>query len=168
LIAKYGKVVTVNQIEVEASYTWDYQQIHNRIQQLVKNGCLIRGKRSPYSISELSSRGFLSVSPYVIANLLVEESYVSFEAALAYRGMFDQFTDQYVSVSLRQFKTVNLDPIQYRFIKTQDKLYVGGETVTIENLAAKIAFAEKTLVDMIHFRKSKYAVDLVIEKLDEH
>ena len=74
LIAKYGKVVTVNQIEAEASHIWDYQQTHNRIQKLMKNGWLIRIKRGLYVISELSSRGFLSVSPYVIANLLVEES----------------------------------------------------------------------------------------------
>jgi len=168
LIAKYGKVVTAGQIESEARDTWNYQQTHNRIQQLVKNGWLMRIKRGLYVISELSSRGFLSVSPYVISNLLVEESYVSFEAALAYRGMFDQFADQYISVSLKQFKTVNLDPVQYRFIKTKDKLYTGWEEVLIDNLTAKIAYAEKALVDMIHFRKSKYAVDLVIEKLQEH
>jgi predicted transcriptional regulator of viral defense system len=104
LIAKYGKVVTARQIEAEARHTWDYQQTHNRIQQLVKNGWLIRIKRGLYAIADLSSRGFLSVSPYVIANLLVEKSYVSFEAALAYRGMFDQFTGQFISVSLKQFK----------------------------------------------------------------
>ena len=82
--------------------------------------------------------------------------------------MFDQFTDQYISVSLRQYNAVNLDPIQYRFIKTQEKLYAGWETVSIENLTARIAFAEKALVDIIHFRTSKYAVDLVIEKLQDH
>ncbi|MEN8242849.1 MAG: type IV toxin-antitoxin system AbiEi family antitoxin domain-containing protein [Chloroflexota bacterium] len=168
LIAKYGKVVTARQIASEARHTWDYQQTHNRIQQLVKNGWLIRIKRGLYVISELSSRGFLSISPYVVSNLLVEESYVSFEAALAYHGMFDQFTDQFISVSLKQFKAVNLEPIYYRFIKTQPKLYTGWEAVTIENLPAKIAFAEKALVDLIHFRKNKYAVDLLIEKLQDH
>ncbi len=168
LIVKYGKVVTSKQIEAEAKSTWDYQQVHNRIQQLVKNGWLIRVKRGLYVLSELSSRGFLSVSPYVIANLLVEESYVSFEAALAYHSMFDQFTDQYISVSLKQYKPVNLEPIQYRFIKTQEKLYTGWESLTIENQPAKIALAEKALVDMIHFRKSKYAVDLVVEKLQDY
>ena len=71
LIAKYGKVVTASQIEAEAKHTWDYQQTHNRIQQLVKNGWLIRIKRGLYVISELSSRGFLSLSPFVIANLLL-------------------------------------------------------------------------------------------------
>lgn len=168
LIAKYGKVVTVSQIEVEARHTWDYQQTHNRIQQLVKNGWLIRIKRGLYVIADLSSRGFLSVSPYVIANLLVEESYVSFEAALAYRGMFDQFTGQLTAISLKQFKVTELDSIQYRFIKTQPKMFDGWEAVEIENMSAKIALAEKALVDLIHFRKGKYVVDLVIEKLQNY
>lgn len=165
LIAKYGIIVTTNQIEEVASSTWDYQQTHNRIQQLVKNGWLIRIKRGLYVISDLSSRGFLSISPYVIANLLVEDSFVSFEAALAHRGMFDQFVSQFTSLSLKQYKLTKLDTVQYRFIKAQEKMFVGWESVEIENLPAKIAFAEKALVDMVYFRKGKYVVDLVIEKL---
>ena len=168
LIIRYGKVVTANQIEAKAKHIWDYQQTHNRIQQLVKNGWLIRIKRGVYLIADLSSRGFISVSPYVIASLLVEDSYVSFEAALAYRGMFDQFTGQFTSVSVKQYKVKDLDSIQYRFVKTQQKMFSGWEEVKIENMSAKIAFAEKALVDMIHFRKGKYVVDLVIEKLKDH
>ncbi len=168
LIAKYGQVVTADQIHAEVKDTWGYQQTKNRISQLVKHGWLIRIKRGLYAISDLSSRGFLSVSPYVIAHLLVQESYVSFEAALAYHGMFDQFTDQFISVSLTQFKTVQLNSIQYRFIKTKKELYFGWQETMIDNVTAHIATAEKALVDMVHFRKSKYAVDLVIEKLQDY
>ena len=168
LIAKYGQVVTADQIHVEATGTWGYQQTKNRISQLVKHGWLIRIKRGLYAISDLSSRGFLSVSPYAVAHLLVQGSYVSFEAALAYHGMFDQFTDQFVSVSLTQFQTVQLNSIQYRFIKAKKELYFGWQEAMIDNMAAHIATAEKALVDMVHFRKSKYAVDLMIEKLQDY
>jgi predicted transcriptional regulator of viral defense system len=165
LIAKYGKVATAKQIEVEAKGTWDYQQTHNRIQRLVKNGWLVRIKRGLYAINDLGSRGSISISPYVIAGILVEDSYVSFEAALNYHAMFDQFVQQFTSVSLRQYKTTDLESIQYRFIKTREGFFVGWEQVEIENMTAKIASAEKALVDLIHFRTSEYAVDLVIEKL---
>jgi len=168
LIAKYGKVATAKQIEAEAEGTWDYQQTHNRIQQLVKNGWLIRIKRGLYAINDLSSRGFLSVSPYVVAGLLVEDSYVSFEAALNCRGMFDQFVQQYTSVSLKQYKETSLESIQYRFIKSQNNFFIGWEQVKIENMTARIANAEKALVDLIRFRTGKYVVDLVIEKLQNH
>lgn len=168
LIAKYGKVVTANQIESEAKGLWDYQQTHNRIQQLVKNGWFIRIKRGLYAINDLSSRGFLSLSPYVVAGLLVEESYVSFEAALNYHGMFDQFVQTFTSIALKQYKTTNLESIQYQFIKTQDQQFVGWNNVEIENMTAQIASAEKALVDLIHFRTGRYAVDLVIEKLQTY
>ena len=168
LIAKYGKVATIKQIEAEAKDMWDYQQTHNRIQQLVKNGWLIRIKRGLYAINDLSSRGFLSISPYIVAGLLVDNSYVSFEAALNFRGMFDQFVQKYTSVSLKQYKETNLESIQYRFIKTQEKYFVGWEQVDIENMSTKIADAEKALVDIIHFRTGKYMVDLVIEILQNH
>jgi len=168
LIAKYGKVATTKQIESEAKDTWDYQQMHNRIQQLVKNGWLVRIKRGLYGISDLSGRGFLSISPYVVAGLLVEDSYVSFEAALNYRGMFDQFVQLYSSVSLKQYKMTELEPIHYQFIKSQEKFYAGWEKVEIENMSAKIASAEKALIDLIHFRTSKYVIDLVLEKLQDH
>jgi predicted transcriptional regulator of viral defense system len=165
LIATYGKVVTANQIEEEARTTWDYQQTHNRVQQLLKNGWLIRIKRGLYAVNDLSSRGYLSVSPYVIANLLVADSYVSFEAALHYRGMFDQFVNQFSSVSLKQYKETSLESIRYRFIKSQEKFFIGWEEVGIENMTTNIAYREKALVDLIHFRSDTYVVDLVIEKL---
>ncbi len=38
----------------------------------------------------------------------------------------------------------------------------------IDNKAVRIAHVEKALVDMIHFHRSKYSVDLVIEKLKEY
>jgi len=168
LIAKYGKVAASDQIEAEAKDIWGYQHTHNRIQQLVKNGWLVRVKRGLYAVNDLSSRGFLSISPFVVAGLLVQDSYVSFEAALNYRGMFDQFVQQFTSVSLRQYKKTQLESIHYRFIKTQENFFVGWEQVEIEAMAARIASAEKALVDLIHFRTGEYVVDLVIEKLQTH
>ena len=168
LIAKHGKVVSTQHIHAEADSSWSDQYIKKRIGRLVDAGWLIRIKRGLYAISDLSSRGFLTTSPYAVAHLLVGESYVSFEAALAYHGMFDQFTDQYRSVALRQYKTVQLKGIQYQFIKTKKTMYIGWERVEVEGLNAQIARPEKALVDMIYFRKSHYAVDLVIEKLCTH
>jgi len=168
LIAKYGKVVTAKQIEAEAINTWNYQQTHNRVQQLLKNGWLIRIKRGLYAVNDLSSRGYLSISPYVIANLLVTDSYVSFEAALHYRGMFDQYVHQFSSVSLKQYKETSLESIRYRFIKSQEKFFIGWEEVEVENMTTNIAYSEKALVDLIHFRSDTYVVDLVFEKLNNY
>jgi hypothetical protein len=75
---------------------------------------------------------------------------------------------QITSISLKQYKTTDLESIQYRFIKTKENFFVGWEQVEIENMTVRIASAEKALVDLIHFRTGKYVVDLVIEKLQTY
>lgn len=167
LIARYGQIVTIDQIYNETKNR-DLQQTKNLVVKMVRNGWFIRIKKGIYAISDLSNRGFLSLSPYVVAHLLVKESYVSFESALAYHGMFDQLTGKVISVSKTKYKTTSLNNIQYDFLNVKDQYFFGWQEVTIDNQTTHIAYAEKALVDMIHFHRSKYSVDLVIEKLKEY
>lgn len=168
LIAKYGQVVTSHQIYQEVGNLFDYQQTKNLVSKLVKNGWLVRIKRELYAISDLSSRGYLNLSPYMVANLLLPESYVSFESALAYHGMFDQLTQKSVSLSPKMHKAVELSGITYTFVKTKPAYFFGWQEVAIGSHSANIATPEKALIDMVNFHKSQYSIDLVIEKLVEH
>ena len=168
LIVKHGQIVTSGQIFSEAERYWDYKQAKNLVTKLVKNGWLIRIKRGLYAISDLSSRGFLSLSPNVAANLLNQESYVSFESALQHYGIIDQFVGKTVSVSLIQYKSVELAGIEYSFVKTKPRFYFGWQTVTVGSQTARIATPEKALIDSVHFHRSQYSIDLVIEKLLDH
>jgi len=168
LIVKYSQIVTFDQIFNEAKDNWDYKQAKNLITKLVKNGWLIRIKKGLYAISDLSTRGSLSLAPYTVANLLVADSYVSFESALQQYGMFDQLTDKTISVSLKEYKPVILHSIEYSFIKTKPDYYFGWQEIIIDNHTTRIATPEKALIDIVNFHKSQYAVDLVIEKLLEH
>lgn len=168
LIARHGQIVSIDQIYEEAKSNWDLQQTKNLVVKLVRNGWLIRIKKGLYVISDLSNRGFLSLSPYVVANLLVKESYVSFESALSYHGMFDQLTNKVISVSTSKYKDVMLNNIEYDFLNVKDQFFFGWQEVVVDNQSVRIAYVEKALVDMIHFHRSKYSVDLVIEKLKEH
>jgi len=169
LIASYGHIVTSDQIYNQAQTTWDQKKaVKNVITKLTANGWLIRLKKGLYAISDLSSRGFLSLSPYVVANFLVRESYVSFESALAYRGMFDQLTDKIISVSMVRYKDAHLNSVEYSFVKAKKELFWGWEDLVIDGQNARIATAEKALIDMIQLHRSKYTVDLVIEKLREY
>lgn len=168
LIVKYGQIATSGQILSQAEDSWDYKQAKNLVTKLVKNGWLIRIKRGLYAISDLSTRGFLTLSPYVVANLLVPDSYVSFESALQQYGMFDQLTDTTISVSLKMYKVVKINSIEYSFVKTKPEYYFGWQEVNVDNRNARVATPEKALIDMVNFHKSQYAIDLVIEKLQEH
>ncbi|MBI4994621.1 hypothetical protein HZC21_03185 [Candidatus Peregrinibacteria bacterium] len=165
---KYGDIVTAEQIFSEAGTFMNHQQIEYLIATLTKQGWLVRIRKGLYTISDLSTRGFLSLSPYSVANLLVKDSYVSFESALHHNGMFDQLTDKIISVSLKMHKTVRLQNIQYSFIKTKADYYFGWQEIKIDNKIARVATAEKALIDMVNFHRSIYAVDLVIEKLRKH
>jgi len=165
LIVKYGQIVTSEQIYAQGKDVWDQQVAKNVVTRLTRNGWLIRVKRGLYAISDLSNRGFLSLSPSVVANLLVKDSYVSFESALAYHGMFDQLTNKTISISRVQYKTVQLQSVEYSFVKVLEKWFFGWEKVIIDNKTVRVATAEKALIDMIQFHKSKYTVDLVVEKL---
>lgn len=168
LIAKYGQIVTSDQIYAQAQSEEAQRQLKKLVTRLVKTGWLIRVRRGLYAISDFSNRGFLSLSPYVVANLLVKESYVSFESALAYRGMFDQLTDKIISISKMQYKDLQLNSVEYSFVTVKENLFLGFEDVVIEGHSARIATAEKALIDMVQFHRSKYTVDLVIEKLKEY
>ncbi|MFH1543124.1 MAG: type IV toxin-antitoxin system AbiEi family antitoxin domain-containing protein [Patescibacteria group bacterium] len=168
LIVKYSQIVTFDQIFNEAKDNWDYKQAKNLITKLVKNGWLIRIKRGLYAISDLSTRGSLSLSPYTVANLLVANSYVSFESALQQYGMFNQLTDKTVSISLKKYKNVVLDSVEYSFIKTKPDYYFGWQEIVIDNHTTRIAVPEKALIDIANFHKSQYSIDLVVEKLLEH
>jgi len=165
LIVAHGRIVTSSQIYDKAKDVWSQQQTKKVIGKLAENGWLIRIKRGLYAVSDLSNRGFLSLSPHVVANLLVKDSYVSFESALSYRGLFDQLTNKVISVSKSRYKAIPINAIEYDFVKVQEKWFFGWEDVVIENQKGRIATAEKALIDTIQFHKSKYSVDLVIEKL---
>ena len=168
LIVKHGQIVTSGQIISQAEGNWDYKQAKNLITKLVMNGWLMRIKRGLYAISDLSTRGFLTLSPYVVANLLVPDSYVSFESALQQYGMFDQLTDKTISVSLKMYKAVKLNSTVYSFVKTKPDYFFGWQEVNVDNKSVRVATPEKALIDMVNFHKSQYAIDLVIEKLQEH
>ena len=168
LIVKYGQIVASEQVYKEAEGVWDQQQAKKLVTKLVGNGWLIRIKRGLYAISDFSNRGFLSLSPYIVANLLVKDSYVSFESALSYYGMFDQLTNKVISIAKNRYKAVQLENTEYSFVNVKDQFFFGWQEVTIEGKAVRIATAEKALIDIIHFHKSKYSVDVVIEKLQEH
>lgn len=168
LLVKYGQIVTFGQIRTEVATTRDYAQTKKLVSTLVANGWLVRIKRGVYAISDLSTRGFLSLSPLKIANLLTPDSYVSFEAALQQQGMFDQLVGKTISISLIQHPLVNLAGQEYRFIKTQPKYYFGFQEIRVDNTTARVATPEKALVDMVNFHRSQYALDLVIEKLAEY
>ena len=168
LIAKYGLIVNFEQIQSEVWQNLSRQQIRNLVAKMSKNGWLVRIKKGVYYIANLESRGFANVSASVIAQTILEESYVSFEAALQHHGIFDQHLRTVSSVCLKKYADKEIQGITYKFVKTSRKNYYGFEQVRIEGTAVKIATLEKAILDMLHFQRSINSLDLVLEKLKEY
>jgi len=168
LIVKYGLVVTFDQVFKELKNTKSRQEIYNQVGKLSKAGWLARITKGVYYIANLESRGTVSVSVFALARLLAKDSYVSFEGALQYHGMFDQHLRTIRSVSLKKRKMAILQKINYEFIKTGKKNFYGYETVWQEGQEARVATAEKAILDMLNFKRSASAVDLIAEKLREY
>lgn len=162
-IITYGDVASFEQLA--ALSNMDRVYARKRISQLADQGWLVRIKKGLYAISDISSRGFLRLSHYTVAQLLVEESYISFEAALQYHGMYDQLQQAIRSVACKQHKTTEVNGLTYRFIKTSDTYFYGWETVVADGRQVKVATAEKALLDLLMFQRTTYTADLVLETL---
>jgi predicted transcriptional regulator of viral defense system len=159
----YGDVASFEQLA--ALSEMDRAYARKRISQLADQGWLVRLKKGLYALSDISSRGFLRLSHYAVAQLLVEESYVSFETALQYHGMYDQLQQMIRSVACKQYKTTEVGGLTYRFIKTTDAYFYGWDTVAIDTRQVKMATAEKALLDLLLFERTTYTTDLVLETL---
>lgn len=162
-IIAYGDVASFDQLAALSGMEREYAR--KRISQLAAQGWLVRIKKGLYALSDLSSRGFLRLSQYTVAQLLVEESYVSFEAALQYHGMYDQLLQTIGSVACKQYKTTEVGSSTYRFTKTSAAFFYGWETIVIEWHQVKMATAEKALLDILMFERTTYTADLVLETL---
>lgn len=161
---EFGAVVTFDQLRSLLDEDVQYTRI--RVSKLVKQSWLKRIKKGIFVISDLSTRGKLSISPSAIVNLLVEEAYISFETALQFHGLYDQLLTNINSVSLKQYKSTVVDGYTYTFIKTQQQYFYGWDSHSVDGQKVKIASAEKALIDLIQFHRGRYSTNLVLEKLD--
>lgn len=168
LIAKYGIVIRFENIYDLLKNQMTPQVIRNIAHKLTRKGWLVRIKRGVYAISTLEGRGFLSISPYRVAQMLLAESYISFLGALQYHNMFEQMLKSIVSISQKSFKTYNLENINYKFVKTKKDLYFGWQNVLIDGEYVKIAEPEKAILDILQFERNRYTVDIIIEIFEKY
>lgn len=160
---QYGTIITLDQLNELFNDNRGY--LRKRVSKLIDQGWLTRIKNGTYALSDLSTRGSLSISHLAITNLLVDHAYVSFESALQYHGLYDQLLSKIAMVSLKQRQATKVDAYTYTFVNTQQEYYYGWQFYQVDGQKVKIADSEKALIDLIQFHRNRYTVDLVIEKL---
>jgi predicted transcriptional regulator of viral defense system len=165
LIAKHGNVVSFDMAYKILGDDKSKQELKNIISGLVKKGWLIRVKRGVFVISDISGRGTISLSQFTIAQIINENSYVSFEAALQHHGLFDQYLRVVTSMGKKKTYNTKFSDWTFKYIKTKDVLFNGYKEFNMDGRLVKIAYKEKAILDFLTYRRNINNIDLVIEKL---
>lgn len=163
-ILAYGNLVRYGELRTLRPNKPDIE-MRRTVSQLVASGWLVRIQKGLYEISDIASLGTLTLSPYVVAQLLLPDSYVTDENALQYHGLHDQLMSSFFSACLVQKKPAEVHGTTYYYLKTHESFYFGFEEVRMGDHRVRIAHAEKALLDMIQLQRSDYAVDRVGEVL---
>ncbi|MBX2997173.1 MAG: hypothetical protein KF893_01590 [Caldilineaceae bacterium] len=162
----YGRIVTFEQIAEAMSESVSREALRYRVAQMSKAGWLIRLKRGVYLVvTDISTLGFVDVSPLVIAQALNRESYISFESALQYHGMFDQLLARIDSVTTITTRRYQVLETTYTFSKIQPDYYFGFRDEQVQGQIVAVAEREKAILDILYFRSSAYTASLILEKL---
>ena len=169
IVLHYSKIVSFEQIQEAIGNEISDGAARKWVAELTQAGWLIRLKKGLYLVvTDISTLGFIDVSELTIAQALIGDSYIAFDAALQYHGMFDQMLARIDSVTKGTTKAYKVGQTIYQFSHIKEDLYFGFNEETLGNDQVKIAHAEKALLDMLYFRTSDYAVSLVLEKLQDY
>ena len=165
IIAFKGKIVTTQDIYKALDRKYSRSSLKKRIYDLKEKGWLIPLRRGLYFVSDISSRGFVNLSPMVLAGAFDQDSYISLEAALSFWGLFEQMLRTISSVTSQRSRKYAFQHNIYRYLKIDKKLYFGFKKENIEGYYAQIAEKEKVILDYLYFKNDTYAIDLLLEKM---
>ena len=167
LITKYGNMVDLDMI-YKIIDNKSNQEIKNTVSMLVKKGWLIRVKRGVFVISNISSRGTTELSQLTISQIIDNNSYISFEAALQHYGLFDQYLRIITSIGNKKTYSVEFNNWVFKYIKTKNYLFKDYKEFNMDGRLVKIATKEKIILDFLTYRRTISNIDLIIEKLKNH
>lgn len=167
IIASKGKIVAAGDIHKALGKKYSKFAIKKRIYDLKEKGWLIPLRRGLYFISDISSRGFVSISPFIIASAFDKDSYISLDSALSFYGLFEQMLRTTSSVTAEKSRKYVFQDNTYRYLKINKKLCFGYKLENLEGYYVKVAELEKVILDYLYFRNDAYSVDLLLEKLQK-
>jgi len=167
IIASSGRIVTADDIYKTLSKKYSKFALKKRIYELKEKGWLIPLRRGLYYICDISSRGFLDISPFIIASAFDKDSYISLDSALSFYNLFEQMLRTTSSITMSKSKKYVFQDNTYRYLRINKKLYFGFKTENLEGYYVKVAELEKVILDYLYFKNDTYSVDLLIEKLQK-
>lgn len=169
VIVRYGRIVTFGKLRQAFRKEYSLAETRNRVSFLSKQGWLVRIKRGLYLVvTDIGSLSSGDISSFTIAQALNKDSYISFENALQYHGMFDQMLSSVGAVTFKRARKYKIKDTQVRFFKIKKKLFFGFSDEKSDIGLVNIAQKEKALIDILYFRSNFYYANLVWEKLNDY
>lgn len=167
IVVSFGRIVTADDIHKALGKEYSIFALKKKIYGLKKKGWLVPFKRGLYYVSDISSRGFVNISPMIIASAFNKNSYISLDSGLSFYGLFEQMLRTTSSVTLSNSKKYIFQQNTYRYFKINKTLYFGYKTESTEGYFVKIAELEKVILDYLYFKNDIYSIDLLLEKLQK-
>jgi len=168
-IVRYGRIVSFDQIKNVFKNAYSSKKIASRVALLSNLGWLMRLKKGLYVVvTDIGSLSTNDISIYTICQALNKDSYISFEGALQYHGMFDQMLSTIGAVTFKRARVYKIKDVQIKFFKVKEKLYFGFTGQRSDIGLVNVADKEKALLDILSFRNNRYYAGLIWEKLKEY
>jgi len=166
VIVRYGRIVSFDQVKEVFKKAYSAANLKRRVSLLTETGWLVRFKKGLYAVvTDIGSLSANDLSIYTICQALNKDSYISFESALQYHGIFDQMLSTVGAVTFRRARSYKVKAALIKFFKIKKQLYFGFMEARSDIGLVKIARKEKALLDILYFRSNRYYAGLVWEKL---
>jgi len=126
----------------------DYASPSGKVEELCRNGLLLRARRGLYVVAPRVSRK--PVSAFLIANHLYGPSYISFETALEYHGMIPEAVHETRSATTCRAKEYDAGLGRFSYYRVPDTYFrVGIMMAGAGDEHYLIASPEKALCDLL-------------------
>ena len=169
VIITSGRIVTFDELRKVFKKIYSTQKISSRISFLAKTGWLIRLKKGLYIIvTDIGALGTGDISLYTAAQALNKNSYISFENALQYHGMFDQMLSSIAAITYKRARKYQFKKAEVKFYHIKKALYFGFTREKSDIGLVNIAEKEKALLDILYYRSDVFHAGLVWGKLSEY
>jgi predicted transcriptional regulator of viral defense system len=169
IILSAGKVADSKQIMDIIRKKYSLSGAKKRMAQLAHAGWLIKLKRGLYQVvTDISGLKTGDMTLFNAASSLNHDSYISFESALQYHGLFDQMLSGVYSVTFRRARKYKMNNSDIIFFKIKKALFFGYEETEYNGYKVNIASREKALLDMLYYHSDFYHAGLVWDILREH
>ncbi|MCB0071056.1 MAG: hypothetical protein KDE20_06340 [Caldilineaceae bacterium] len=144
--------------------------VHRQLTRWKNAGRIMQLRRGLYFIAAPYQRR--RPHPFLVANRLLQPSYVSMQSALAFAGMIPEYVPVTTSLTTRRTSKWNTPVGTFIFHHTKPERFYGFRLHELGNSqSALVALPEKALLDLIHLQPQgdnpDYLDELRLQNLDQ-